>query len=224
MRYLLTENNADKKSTFTFDPLDLNLKKDMRKVINLLVICLFIVLVSCQSKQEPTKQQQVYENSDQLLEAVKKEISEMPTVDFKKLYDGKGHFVIIDVREPAEYTAGYIPGAVSIPRGLLEFKVGKEDVWEEAGMYIPKKTDSIVVYCRTGGRSALAARSLAELGYEKVVSLQGGWEEWSKNYPELREPVIKKEIIPVEPVKAPIAAPKPKAAPAPVKKEAAGGC
>jgi rhodanese-related sulfurtransferase len=195
----------------------------MRKAINLLIISLFIVLASCQNGQKPVKT--VYGNSDQLLEAVKKEISEMPTVDFKKLFDGDGHFVIIDIREPAEYGAGYIPGAVSIPRGLLEFKVGKEDVWEEAGMYIPKKTDSIVVYCRTGGRSALAARSLAELGYEKVVSLKGGWEEWSKNYPELREPVIKKEIVPVEPVKAPVAPPKPKpAAPAPVKKEAAGGC
>jgi rhodanese-related sulfurtransferase len=166
----------------------------------------------------------VYENSDQLLEAVKKEIKEVTSVDFKKLYDGKGHFIIIDIREAAEYAAGYIPGAVSIPRGLLEFKVGKEEVWESAGMYIPTKTDSIVLYCRTGGRSALAARSLAELGYQNVISLQGGWEEWSKNYPELREPVIKKEIIPAEPVKV-AAPPKPKpAAPSPVKKEAAGGC
>jgi rhodanese-related sulfurtransferase len=194
----------------------------MRKAINLLIISLFIVLVSCQNEQKQNKI--AYENSDQLLEAVKKEIKEVPNADFKKLYDGKGHFVIIDIREAAEYAEGYIPGAVSIPRGLLEFKVGKEDVWESAGMYIPIKTDSIVLYCRTGGRSALAARSLAELGYQNVVSLQGGWEEWSKNYPELREPVIKKEIIPAEPVKV-TAPPKPKpAAPAPVKKEAAGGC
>jgi rhodanese-related sulfurtransferase len=194
----------------------------MRKAINLLIISLFIVLVSCQNAQKPSKT--VYENSDQLLEAVKKEIKEVTNADFKKLYDGKGHFVIIDIREAAEYAAGYIPGAVSIPRGLLEFKAGKEDVWESAGMYIPTKTDSIVLYCRTGGRSALAARSLAELGYQNVISLQGGWEEWSKNYPELREPVIKKEIIPAEPVKV-TAPPKPKpAAPAPVKKEAAGGC
>jgi rhodanese-related sulfurtransferase len=194
----------------------------MRKAINLLIISLFIVLVSCQNTQKPGKT--VYENSDQLLEAVKKEIKEVTSVDFKKLYDGKGHFIIIDIREAAEYAAGYIPGAVSIPRGLLEFKVGKEEVWESAGMYIPTKTDSIVLYCRTGGRSALAARSLAELGYQNVISLQGGWEEWSKNYPELREPVIKKEIIPAEPVKV-AAPPKPKpAAPSPVKKEAAGGC
>lgn len=196
----------------------------MRKVINSLIICLFIVIVSCQNAQKPVKQ--IFENSDQLLEAVKKEINEIPTVDFKKLYDSKGHFVVIDVRESDEYAAGYIPGAVSIPRGTLEFKIGKEDVWDEAGMYIPAKTDSLVVYCRTGGRSALAARSLLELGYQHVVSLQGGWEEWSSKYPELREPVIKKEVVPVEPVAVKAAPPKPKVVkqPAPVKKEAAGGC
>jgi rhodanese-related sulfurtransferase len=195
----------------------------MRKAINLLIISLVIVLASCQNAQKSAPS--VYENSDQLMEAVKKEIKEVPNAEFKKLYDGKGHFVIIDTREAAEYAAGYIPGAVSIPRGLLEFKVGKEDVWESAGMYIPTKTDSIVLYCRSGNRSALAARSLAELGYQNVVSLQGGWEEWSKNYPELREPAIKKEIIPAEPVKVTAAPPKPKpAAPAPVKKQAAGGC
>lgn len=196
----------------------------MRKVINLLVICLFIVFVSCQNTQKPVIR--IFENSDQLLEAVKKEIKEMPVVDFKKMYDTKGHFVIVDIREPAEYTAGYIPGAVSIPRGTIEFKIGKEDIWDEAGMYIPAKTDSLILYCRTGNRSALAARSLQELGYQNVVSLQGGWEEWNSKYPELREPVIKKEIAPVEPAVVKVAPPKLKPAkqPASVKKEAAGGC
>lgn len=196
----------------------------MSKVINLLIICLFIVFVSCQNTQKPVNQ--IFENSDQLLEAVKKEIKEMPVVEFKKQYDTKGHFVIIDIREPAEYAAGYIPGAVSIPRGTLEFKIGKEEIWDEAGMYIPAKTDSLVVYCRTGGRSALAARSLQELGYQNVVSLQGGWEEWNSKYPELREPVIKKEVAPAEPVAVKPEPQKVKVVkkPAPVKKEAAGGC
>jgi rhodanese-related sulfurtransferase len=196
----------------------------MRKIINLLIICLFIVFASCQKSQKQGKQ--VYENSDQLLEAVKKEINEMPSVDFKKLYDSKGHCIIIDVREPSEYSAGYIPGAVSIPRGLLEFKIGKEEVWDEAGMYIPAKTDSLVLYCRTGGRSALAVRTLLELGYQNVISLQGGWEEWNSKYPELREPVIKKEVAPVEPVAAKAVPLKPKTRkqPVPLKKESAGGC
>ena len=195
----------------------------MRKAINLLIISLFIVLVSCQEGQKPNKT--VYENSDQLLEAVKKEITEITCADFKPMYEGQGFFVLIDVRETGEYDSGYIPGAVSIPRGLLEFKIGKEEVWEELGLYIPTKTDSIVLYCRTGGRSALAAKSLMELGYSNVKSLQGGWEAWNTAYPELREPAIVKEVIPAEPVAviAPPAKTKP-VEPAPVKKEAAGGC
>jgi len=150
----------------------------------------------------------------------------MPVVDFKKMYDSKGHFVIIDIREASEYATGYIPGAVSIPRGTIEFKIGKEDIWDEAGMYIPAKTDSLILYCRTGNRSVLAARSLQELGYQNVVSLQGGWEEWNSKYPELREPVIKKEVVPAEPVAVKAEPQKVKVVkkPAPVKKEAAGGC
>lgn len=195
----------------------------MRKAINLLIISFIVVMVSCQNTQKPSEK--VYENSDQLLEAVKKEIGEMSTIDFKNLFDGDGHFAVIDIREPDEYHAGYIPGAVSIPRGLLEFKVGKEDVWEEAGMYIPKKTDSIVLYCRSGNRSALAAKTLAQLGYTNVQSLEGGWEAWHAAYPDLKEPVAVKQVIPAEPVAVPAPQVKPKPIEkAPVKKEAAGGC
>lgn len=194
----------------------------MRKAINLLIISLFIVLVSCQEGQKPNKS--VYENSDRLLEAVKKEITEITCADFKLIYEGQGFFVLIDVRETGEYDSGYIPGAVSIPRGLLEFKIGKEEVWEEQGLYIPVKTDSIILYCRTGGRSALAAKSLIELGYTNVKSLQGGWEAWNAAYPELKEPIKVKEIISTEPVAVPVPSKPKSAAPTLVKKESSGGC
>jgi rhodanese-related sulfurtransferase len=185
----------------------------MRKAINLLIIGLLIGFVSCQNGGK--KNVAFYENSDQLLEAVKAQITEVGSEDFKKMYDGEGYIVLIDVRETNEYEAGYIPGAVSIPRGLLEFKIGKEDVWDEFGLYIPQKTDSIVVYCRTGGRSALAARSLMEMGYANVKSLKGGWVEWSEKYPELREQILVEQPVPSE--TAPSEA-------APAKKEKAGGC
>lgn len=185
----------------------------MRKAINLLIFSLFIVFVSCQDGQKLNYA--VYENSDQLIEAVKKEITETSGANFKTMYDGEEYFVLIDVRETSEYEAGYIPGAVSIPRGLLEFKIGKEDVWEELGLYIPTKTDSIVVYCRSGNRSALAAKSLMELGYENVKSLQGGWEAWSTDYPELKEQIITEEVAPAESIPVNLT---------PAKKSAAGGC
>lgn len=79
--------------------------------------------------------------------------------------------VIIDVREPDEYAAGHINGAVSVPRGVLEFKISDLPAIQSAD------TD-MVLYCKTSGRSALAAQSLAELGYTQVVSIMGGYEAW----------------------------------------------
>lgn len=80
--------------------------------------------------------------------------------------------VIIDVREPAEYAAGHIEGAVSLPRGVLEFKIADLPAVNGAD------TD-ILLYCQSSGRAALAAQSLASLGYTQVVSITGGYEAWT---------------------------------------------
>lgn len=90
--------------------------------------------------------------------------------------------VLIDVREPAEYESGHLPGAVNIPRGVLEFQV-------EAHPAVACATDpalavrdrDIVVYCRTGGRSALAALNLQLLGFGRVRSLAGGITAWREH-------------------------------------------
>ena len=79
--------------------------------------------------------------------------------------------VLIDVREPDEYSAGHLTGAINWPRGLLEFKLSSSPDLEQRDL-------SIVVYCRTGGRSALAACSLLDMGYLNVLSLAGGYEAW----------------------------------------------
>lgn len=79
--------------------------------------------------------------------------------------------VVLDVREPEEFAAGHLPGAVNIPRGLLEFKIAE----------IPQMNSSqshIVMYCKTDGRCALAAKTLQEMGYEQVKSLEGGFMAW----------------------------------------------
>jgi sulfur dioxygenase len=75
----------------------------------------------------------------------------------------------VDVREESEYTAGHIDSAILLPRGILEFRLGT--VTELAD-----KTKPVMLYCRTGGRSALAALSMKALGYTQVVSLAGGYE------------------------------------------------
>jgi len=76
---------------------------------------------------------------------------------------------LVDVREKEEFRKGFIRGAVNIPRGFLELQIEKR---------VPDKSTPIVVYCAAGVRSALAAKSLAELGYTAVETLNPGFVRW----------------------------------------------
>lgn len=78
---------------------------------------------------------------------------------------------VIDVREPAEFQAGHLPGAVNIPRGVIEFTIGNNPG-------LANKDEPIVLYCKTGGRAALSAVNLQRMGYSKVRSLTGGFDGW----------------------------------------------
>ena len=86
--------------------------------------------------------------------------------------------VLIDIREPAEYQRGHIPGAMIIPRGLLEFEILPALQKRGAGT-APADCD-IVLYCGTGGRSALAAKSLDAMGFRNVKSMDGGIVAWAE--------------------------------------------
>ena len=78
---------------------------------------------------------------------------------------------LIDVREPDENAQGMIPGTLHIPRGFLELRIeGK----------VPDRAAPVVLYCASGTRSVLAARSLTELGYTNVASLAGGFTGWKR--------------------------------------------
>jgi adenylyltransferase/sulfurtransferase len=86
--------------------------------------------------------------------------------------------VLLDVREREEFRQGYIPGAVSLPRGFLEMRV--EEV-------VPDKSTPVVTYCQGGTRSLLAGRILKELGYRDVVSMRGGFGAWKNQGLPIRE-------------------------------------
>ena len=104
----------------------------------------------------------------------KKNVCEVSVSDAKGMLD-KGDCVFLDCREPKEYKMGHIPGAVNIPRGLMEWKVSKK---------IPDKDAKIVVYCKVGGRGCLSACTLCRMGYKNVVNIAGGWQAWEKaGYP-----------------------------------------
>jgi adenylyltransferase/sulfurtransferase len=79
--------------------------------------------------------------------------------------------LLLDVREADEFAQGHIPGAVFIPRGFLEQRVEER---------LPDKQAEVIVYCARGTRSALAAKTLAELGYTHVLSLAGGFGQWKQ--------------------------------------------
>jgi rhodanese-related sulfurtransferase len=82
------------------------------------------------------------------------------------------HTLIVDVREPAEYAEGCLPGAVNIPRGLLEFRIDSHPGCDA------RKDAEIILYCQSGARSALAADALQNMGYRKPMSLAGGFKAW----------------------------------------------
>jgi len=84
--------------------------------------------------------------------------------------------VLLDVREPAEFGEGCIGNACNIPRGVLEFKV--DPGYPACEKTLLDRQLEILVYCKTGGRSAFAAHTLKQLGYLNVSSLAGGIEAW----------------------------------------------
>lgn len=105
----------------------------------------------------------------------KAEIKKVTPADVKAAIDNKEKAIILDVRDPDEYKAGHLPGAVHVSRGKLEFTV-----WDK----IPDKDAKIYVYCLTAARSALATKTLNDLGYKNAVLMDAHFEEWVKaGYP-----------------------------------------
>lgn len=106
--------------------------------------------------------------AQQLVADAKANITEISVEQAEQLHSQAA--VIIDTREPEEYAAGHLQAAVSIPRGLLEFKIG-----EVANL----DADSpIIIYCQAGGRAALAAQTLQDMGFGQVSSIAGGYDAW----------------------------------------------
>jgi molybdopterin/thiamine biosynthesis adenylyltransferase/rhodanese-related sulfurtransferase len=104
----------------------------------------------------------------ELLATTKSQIREVDTATADELRREPGA-VVLDVREPDEYEQGAIPGAVHIPRGTLEGSVENR---------IADKSAPVIIHCASGVRSAFAAKTLTEMGYEDVVSVVGGFNKW----------------------------------------------
>lgn len=108
----------------------------------------------------------------------KAEIKKVTAADVKAAIDKGEKAVILDVRDPEEYKAGYLPGAINVTRGKLEFTV-----WDR----ITDKDAKIYVYCLTAARSALATKTLNDMGYKNAVLMDAHFEDWVKaGYPVVR--------------------------------------
>lgn len=99
------------------------------------------------------------------------------TVDEAKALVGRADVVFLDVREPAEVAAsGKLPGAVAIPRGLVEFRVDPASPAHDKNF---DQSKTVVAYCASGGRSALVLKTLKDMGYDKVRNL-GTFKSWAE--------------------------------------------
>lgn len=111
----------------------------------------------------------------QLVEKVKTEITEISTSELARMISDDD-VVLIDIREPHEYEESAIPNAHFLPRAVLEFKI-----LELENILNPQ--NKIILYCRSGNRSALSAASLMKMGFSNVMSLAGGYEAWKESVP-----------------------------------------
>jgi rhodanese-related sulfurtransferase len=89
----------------------------------------------------------------------------------------KGNVTLIDVREPEELKNGEIAGAINAPRGMLEFYADSTTPYYKP---VFDKSKRIILHCASGGRSALAAATLKQMGYENVAHLDGGLKAWKE--------------------------------------------
>lgn len=88
-----------------------------------------------------------------------------------------------DVREPAEYEAGYIPNAINIPVASAPdaLFMPADEFEDKFGFAKPKADQELVFYCKAGVRSSAAAQLAQQVGYQNVSEYRGSWLDWQKN-------------------------------------------
>src|SRR5262245_6873407 len=104
----------------------------------------------------------------QLLDQAKRQIKEVTVHEVREKLNPANGFTLLDVREGDEWEQGHLNQAIFLPRGFLEVKADK---------VLPSKDQPIVVYCAGGTRSALAAKTLQDMGYSDVYSMRGGFKD-----------------------------------------------
>ena len=115
-------------------------------------------------------------NVGRLVAMTKKAIKTVDMAEFKAMYDRKDYGLLVDVRDPDEFAAGHIPGSVNVSRGKLEFGIWKH----VGGPDTPDYNKKLTLYCASGGRCALAAKSLMDLGFKNVTAVDMKLADWTR--------------------------------------------
>lgn len=106
-----------------------------------------------------------------LVAEAKREVPLLQVKDVQEKIERGEAFTLIDVREADEFQAGRVPKSRNIPRGILEMEMER---------HFKDATQPVILYCAAGGRSAVAAQVLKNMGYENVSSMEGGFETWRR--------------------------------------------
>ena len=110
----------------------------------------------------------------------KSQIRELTTQEAQSLLSSEPDVLLLDVRESSEHEQGHIADAVLVPRGILE--AAADPGYPK---HMPELANArqrpVLLYCATGGRSAMAAATLQLMGYERVFSLDGGFSRWQQD-------------------------------------------
>jgi len=112
----------------------------------------------------------------QMMEAANAAVPRITAAQAKEMI-GKGNTLVVDVRDPSEVEkTGKAAGALNVSRGMLEFRADQESPYHDKSF---SKDKTIILYCASGGRSALAGKVLKDMGYEKVYNL-GAFKDWAE--------------------------------------------
>jgi len=130
------------------------------------ILCTFNLIA-----QESSVAGDALKSKKEIVEEAKAQVEKMSVDELKAMMEEDESFQLVDVRTEAEYLAGHIQGAKWIPRGKLEFAI--QSIAQDPNA-------KLILYCRSGSRSALSVVSVMDMGYEKVYNLTGGFKEWTE--------------------------------------------
>ena len=113
----------------------------------------------------------------QMMEAANAAVPRISPMQAKEMM-AKGNVLVVDVRDAAEVEkSGKIAGAINVSRGMLEFRADADTPYHDKNF---AKDKTIILYCASGGRSALGAKVLKDMGYEQVYNL-GAFKDWAES-------------------------------------------